>query len=138
MTKRVILIISVVLAFLFITNVTFAQNTARNAANTVSQGVHNAGSRVGGAVRGTMDHVEDGMQRDGTHQRGIHHVRSETNPTAANRNNYMATRTSVPFTDNHRTNQIITWSVLAVVGLVIIATVWYYTANTTRTRRDLD
>ena len=141
MTKKLVLIISVVLAFLFITaNIAFAANALHNAGERVSDGVHNAGAAVGGAVRGTVDNVQNAARRDGrhdgTHMTGVHHTRTHTNPMGANRDGYTATRTNAPFTAGTRTANIVTWSVIGVAALVIVSAVWYYAAH--NSRREID
>ncbi|MCL2383042.1 MAG: hypothetical protein FWC79_02545 [Oscillospiraceae bacterium] len=149
MTRRLVLLISVVLAFLFITNVSFAAtkpNTAnrmsrgiQNAAERITDDVEDAGSAVGGAVRGSMNRVRNTVD-DGVRTRdaraphvtrdGVNHTTTRTATT--NNARYQATRTNAPFSTAPTTGQIITWTVLGIVGLIIISAIWYYAARTTR------
>ena len=126
MTKRIVLLVSVVLSALFIMNVTFATGAVENFTN----GVRNAGHNVGRAVEDTMENAGQRLNNmDGKHHdyaRREHDRRAE---------NFEAVRTNAPLTTSRTTANIVTWTALAVAGLVIIAVVWRYAAQHDETRR---
>ena len=152
MTKRLLLVISVVFAVLFIGSVSFA-NTAEkitdgihHASEKAAEGLENAGHAVKNSVTKTTDNIGnafhdgmndvDHMSRNTNHRPGVHHTRTHIN----HHPNYRVTRTNAPYSGapTNNTARITTWTVLAVVGITLIVLAWYMAARSSHGRGDRD
>ena len=93
-----------------------AENVMEDAGKSVVNGVKDGANAVGNGARDVANGIDNGMNRD--------------NRTSGNNGGYTATRTSA---DTGATglfgnvsNDVWTWMVLAIVGIIIVALVMYY------------
>jgi len=133
MTKRIVLLISIVLGVLFIANVTFATHAVEN----FTEGVRNAGANAGRAVERTVEHAGERINdMDGRDGRRDDYARREQDRRSEN---FHAIRTNAPYTTTSTTtSQIVMWTAVTIAGLVIIAVVWRYATQTNERRTDRD
>lgn len=137
-----------IFTFAFIPNV-FANTGMDNAVNGIRNFVGGAENVVEDAGKGVVDGVKDGVNAVGNGARdvvnGIDNGMNRDNRTTGvtmNNGGYTATRTSA---DTGATglfgnvsNDIWTWMVLAIVGIIIVALVMYYAKQNNMTTYDHD
>ena len=131
MLKKSLIILSVVCALLFISTLSFAvtSNDVKNGISNVTDTVVDGAANLGNDVRNGVGTVENGING------AVRNIgdNNNTNNNALNNqpnNNYNATRTSAGMTTQTNTGfgntTLWTWLILAVIGIVIVALVWYY------------
>jgi len=125
MTKKVILIVSIIFSIFAIGTLTFATNTMHdmgntimNSATTVKDSVVNGGRTVGNTISNSMTHSSD-VNR-GTTTR-------TTTPYTGTTQGYTATRTAATATTISNTTWI--WLIVGATTLAIAGMVWYYMAT---------
>ena len=133
MNKKSLFIIGLLMAtiLIFATTLSFATdgNGAMNGVNDAVNGVRNT---VGGA-----ENAVEGAVKDVTNTTNMGITRNNTQST-----NYTANRTATTGTTNNAnagtflgmSSTMWTWLILAVAVVAIIALVWYYSNQLTRTR----
>lgn len=126
-------ILLTIFTFAFISNV-FANTGMDNAVNGIRNFVGGAENVMEDAGKGVVNGVKDGANAVGNGARdvanGIDNGMNRDDRTAGNNGGYTATRTSA---DTGATglfgnvsNDVWTWMVLAIVGIIIVALVMYY------------
>lgn len=151
MLKKSLITIIVFFILAIISNPVFATNLAGDAQNTLNNirgGVQNMASDTGNSI----EHAKDGISN--MLNNGVNDAKNTTSNvendsknimndvtgndykgTASTDNGYTATRTSTADATSTTTSNTATiWVVLAVVGIIIVALVWYYGAQTQNTR----
>lgn len=126
-------ILLTIFTFAFISNV-FANTGMDNAVNGIRNFVGGAENVMEDAGKGVVNGVKDGANAVGNGARdvanGIDNGMNRDNRATGNNGGYTATRTSA---DTGATglfgnvsNDVWTWMVLAIVGIIIVALVMYY------------
>lgn len=126
--KKIVLIFTLIATILLVTSsYIFATDTVQNDAMKATDGVRNV---VGGAENVVENVAKDGA--DGI-KNGINTVGNTTsNLTNAttNNGNYTATRTATETgTNTGVMNNAWTWIIVAIIAIVIIAVIWYYSTR---------
>ena len=139
MKKKSLFIVGLLMAviFMFATTLSFATdgNGAMNGINDVVNGVRNTVGGAENAVEGAVKDVTNTTKNatDNTTNMGIN--RNDTQST-----NYTANRTATTGTTTNAgtflgmSSTMWTWLILAIAIVAIIALVWYYSNQLTRTR----
>ena len=139
MKKKSLLIVGLLIAviLMFATTFSFATDDhgAMNGVNDAVNGVRNTIGGAENAVEGAVKHVTDTTKNatDNTTNMGIN--RNDTQST-----NYTANRTATTGTTTNAgtflgmSSTMWTWLILAVAVVAIIALVWYYSNQLTKTR----
>lgn len=151
MNKKILLSVILLTAFIFSFNCVFAENTTNTPANTVNDSMNKAGNTVenaGNAVRdagnsamNAVNNVVDGTQNaintltedrtDNNSNTGAtnNHDNNNMSMTGTTNNgnrNYTTTRTANEGTLLGMNATTWTWLIMGIVGIAIIALVWYY------------
>ena len=127
MKKKSLLIVSVLLAILFISSISFANNEVKNdihnATDTVVDGAENLAEDVRNGIGNAEDAIENGVRDAGT---AI--TDGANDMTRTDNSGYTATRTTASDTTTNNTmnSTLWTWIALAIAAVVIVGLVWYY------------
>lgn len=127
MKKKSLLIVFVLLAILFISSISFANNEVKNdihnATDTVVDGAENLAEDVRNGIGNAEDAVENGVRDAGT---AI--TDGANDMTRTDNSGYTATRTTAAdaTTNNTMNSTLWTWIALAIAAVVIVGLVWYY------------
>lgn len=137
MLKKALIILSIFCLIIFTSNFVFASNMVNGARDMLNDAEHGIENMVNGATNaakdaknGVTDMMED--MGDGV-KKGADDVKRGTEDMArgmTNNTGYTATRTSA--TDGMTSNpgNALVWIILAIVGVAIVALVWYYATQT--------
>lgn len=136
MRKKSLIIVSVLLAILFISTASFANNDLKNgihnATDTVVDGAENLAEDVRSGIGTAENVIEDGARNIGTAiSDGVNDVAGAAN------SGYTATRTTASDITNSNTmnSSLWTWVSLAIAAVVIVGLVWYYGTQHNDTER---
>lgn len=141
MTKKILLVLAIILAFT--ANLVFAATSdmVSNAGNSVK----NVVSDIGNGIKDGAEDIKEGVQGVGngtsnvmkTEENNMADNSKTTGITNANNDRYNATRTATTTNVNSNNTMTWTWFILAVATILIVGLVWYYgTQNDTRTNRN--
>lgn len=138
MLKKSLIILSIFCLIIFTSNFVFAanmvdgtkdmlDNAGRGIENMVN-GATNAAKDAKNGVTGMMEDMGEGIQNGADDvKRGTEDMaRGVTN----NNNGYTATRTSATDGIANNPGNALVWVILAIVGVAIVALVWYYATQT--------
>ena len=150
MNTRTILTIIIIFALIFFTNNIFAtnntqqgnstiQNVMENAGNGIRNVVNGTGNIVGGAISGISQEMSN-MGNDIT--KGMQNMEENTgnmNGLSNTNSNYNAERTATAGNDTTAPTSTFfgmdsttwTWIIMGIVGIAIIALVWFYSKQRT-------
>ena len=148
MTKKSLIAVFVFCLIALISTSVFASNivdgVAGNTLNGIRDGVQNMTNDAGGALENAKDGIENMINNDEntsnfTDNDAVGMTDNSTDEgttnTGMSAGNYTASRTTASdMTNGNGANTATTWIVLAIVGIVIIALVWYY--GTQKSDRD--
>lgn len=134
MKKITLIAITTILAVILFGISSFAANNiASDAVNGVRNVVGGAENAVGGAISGMTNGVRNGMSAVGNTVHDAGNTMKSGMTTDTNNNGYNATRTA---TTRMATNNSATflgmnatawgWLIMATVGIITVALVWYY------------
>lgn len=133
MNKKVFL--TTLLILLFVISMFTYSFAANSTASDVRNTVMDAGNTIGDTIMAGKNTVVDGTKNlvNGTANLGKSTMNTEGNtegsmPTTGN-SDYTATRTATDAGNLGMTTNGWTWLILGIVGIVIIALVWYYGAQ---------
>ena len=152
MTKKLLIIVSVLFALLFISTASFAVthnpvNAIHNTTSGAIQGVNNAVHNTANNVRNSAHNVTHPNTGTTTHQgttgttthQGTTGARTHLNTPNRVGTRYGTTRTAAdttPTTHTARTTaNVVTWVVLGVAAVVIIGLIWFYASSDVRRDR---
>ena len=146
MTKKILIALMILFATLFLSNTVFAESAIQNGMNDAGSEVKDSWNKIGGAVqdvgnnvRGAINSVE-GAANDAMN--GNKHNDNQNNDQNKgimnNDNGYTATRTSTDTENNvlGMNSTAWTWAVIVVLGVAIVALIWYYEAQKTPEKRN--
>ena len=135
MTKKIILIFSIILCSFFIFTYSLATNElkdaaedVRNGVGNVENGIENVAKDVTGAIRNGSNDVEragENMTND---------MSTDNSSNNGNDDQYSATRTATGTLGT--SNMVWTWIILAIIAAAIIGLVWYYAMQKNNTHND--
>lgn len=141
MNKKILITLFSIFTFIFaisfssIILATDGNNLANNAGNAVkdlgngaSQAVKDTGDNVGNAVSNVGNDI-------GAMGNDVRKKVENTGNMITNTNDYEATRTAANV-NNQATNNVWTWVILAIIVAIIIALVWYYSAQNNNINRN--
>ena len=149
MKNKSFLMVSIILALLFISTISFANNDmgndikngihsitdtavdgTANLANDVRSGIQNAENAVENGVKNIGNAISDGAQNM-ENEMSDDNMNNVGSAITDDNNGYTTTRTSTA--DAGATgvmdSSVWTWVILAIAGVVIIGLVWYYAAQ---------
>lgn len=152
MSKKIILSVIVLIVMTLSFNCVFAADMAQDASNTVNDSidktqntmndmgnaVKDAGNSamnatndvVNGAINGTMNVVNE-ITQDRNTSTTNHNDNNMNMAGTTNNGNYTATRTAAEDTTLLGMNATTwTWLIMGIVGIAIVALVWYYSMQT--------
>lgn len=153
MSKKIILSIGILIAAVLSYSFVFAENMMQDATNTVNSSidktqdaVNNAGNAIKDAgnsvmnatnnvVNGTMNAVDD-LTRDRNTNPTNTSDSYDSNQNMNNNSRYSATRTSNQGTLLGMNSTMWTWIIMGIVGIAIVALIWYYSMQTTDNNYD--
>ena len=98
MKKKLILIVSILFAILFISSISFANNDVKNGIHNVTDGIVDGTERLGDDVRSGISNAEDTVR----------------------------TTASDITTNNTMNASLWIWLTLSIAAVIIVALVWYY------------
>lgn len=142
MKSKLLIIFSIILAILFISTISFANNDVKNgihsATDTMVDGVSNLANDVRSGVRTAENVIEDGAKNlgnaisDGAQDLGntVSDGINDVDRTITDNDGYTTTRTATGTTSNTMNSSLWTWIILAVAAVIIVGLVWYYAAQT--------
>ena len=147
--KKKLFITAIILAFFSLffvsfssanTNMDNAVNSIRNFVGGTENMVENVGQDVANGVKNGMNTVENGSEKM---TNGMENAMNNMGTSYMNGNNgYTATRTSTDTGSTgifgNVTNNVWTWAILAVVGIVIVSLVMYYAKQSNITTYNSD
>lgn len=127
MKKKLFLILSILVAILFISSISFANNDIKNGIHNVTDGVIDGTERVGNDVREGISNAEN-MVKNGVKDIGTAVSDGAKDVVGTMDNGYSAVRTTASDISNTNTmsSSIWIWGTLAIAAFVIVALVWYY------------
>ncbi len=137
MTKKIIITLAIILCAIFATTYSFATNEikngvmdaandVRNVVGDVENGVENVAKDAAGAIReGTNDVENAGENMTGDVMNQNTNGTTTSNNDNMNNDGYSATRTATDVTGG-MSSTMWTWIILAIVGVAIVALVWFY------------
>lgn len=120
-------------------------NDVKNAAGNVGNALANTSNDAKGAIKKAEDTVENGANdiknaisnTAGTVTNGTENTVADMSGTLTNNDTYTATRTSATNSGFLGMSSISwTWLILAIVGIAIVALVWYYGSQYEHTNYD--
>lgn len=135
MTKKILIAIGILFSLVVFSSTVFATDELQKAGDGIRNFVGGAENVVEDAAKGAGDAVKSGANTiGGSTKNAMTAVTNSTNSnyrstTGANNNGYSASRTSADATFAGMSGNMWTWTILAIVGVAIIALVWYYTAQ---------
>lgn len=130
MKKKSLIIVSVLLAILFISTVSFANNEIKNGVHNVTDGVIDGAENLGRDIRSGVGTAENTIE-NGAKNIGNAITDGVNSVTRTNNAGYTATRTTATGATNNTTmnSSLWTWIILAIAAVVIVGLVWYYAAQ---------
>lgn len=128
MSKKILLLVLILLAIIFISNFSLAANTVKSTINSIdddianlSNGLKNGTSALGNNLQGAMNNAGNAIKS------------GENTIDRAAANTYVATRTATDNLNNQNMNATWwTWIIIGIAAIVIIALIWYYTVQDNR------
>lgn len=127
MTKKVLITILALIATLFFTSSVFANTAAENGARDVGTEMKDSFNKLENGAENVGNNVKGAVTNAGETLTG-HNNNNNNNNNHNTNTGYTTTRTSA--TNNGlfgmNTSTMWTWIVLAIVGIAIVALVWYY------------
>lgn len=149
MYKKLLIISTFLSLLIFSFSVCFANNMVQDAANGVKNVVGGAENAVEGAVKGISNATKDATANFENSANNMtnnminnnntnnNHDGTNINTTTGNTgNNYTATRASTTDGTFMGMNSTVwTWLILGVVGIAIIALIWYYSTQVNSSNR---
>lgn len=147
MAKKSLITVFVFCLIALISTNVFAMNISEGATNTLNgirDGVQNMANDAGGALENAKNGIENMMNNDGntagsTDNDAMGMTDNSTDEGTTNNGatagDYTASRTTASdVTNRNGMTSATTWIVLAIVGIAIVALVWYY--GTQKSDRD--
>lgn len=127
MRKKLILIVSILFAILFISSISFANNNIKNGIHDVTDGVVDGTENLKNDVRDGISTAENTVE-DGVKDIGTAVSDGAKDIVGTMDDGYSALRTTASDVSNANTmnSSIWIWVTLAIAAFVIVALVWYY------------
>lgn len=127
MRKKLILIVSILFAILFISSISFANNDVKNGIHGVTDSIVDGTERLGDDVRNGISNAEDTVE-NGARDIGTAVSEGAKDMTQTAGNGYSAVRTTAAdvTTSNTTNSSLWIWLTLAIAAVIIVALVWYY------------
>ena len=148
MSKKILLTVGLLIAFIFTFAVTFSfatDNMAMNVVNDVSNGARDAVNGAENMVEGAVNGVTGASQNMTNSVEGSMNNMANTMTNGMTNNNQMSnyttgrTATTRTATNNNAfmgmTSTAWTWLILGIAAVAIIAMVWYYSNQVSNSRR---
>ena len=147
MKNKSLILVSIILAILFISTISFANNDMSNdikngihgVTDTMVDGTANLANDVRSGIQAAENAVEDGARNvgnaisEGAQDIGNTVTNGMDNADEAltdNNNGYTAARTTTDMANAGTTNSSLwTWIILAIAAVVIVSLVWYYASQ---------
>lgn len=138
MKRKTLLIVLILIAILFINNVSFATNEVKNDVHSVTDTVVDGAGRLGNDVKNGIGTAEGAIENgardlgntfsDGINDIGDTVTNGMQSVTGTMNSNYNATRTTASDLANTNTMNfsVWTWVTVGIAGIVIVGLVWYY------------
>lgn len=127
MKKKLILIVSILFAILFISSISFANNDVKNGIHNVTDSIVDGTERLGDDVRSGISNAEDTVE-NGVKDIGTAVSEGAKDVTQTADNGYSAVRTTASdiTTNNTMNASLWIWLTLSIAAVIIVALVWYY------------
>lgn len=128
MTKKILLVLAIVLSFT--TSLVFA--TTNDMVSNAGNSVKNVVSDVGNGIKNGAEDIKDGIKDMGN---GVSNMMTTDKNTdnmsnertmSTNNNGYTATRTASTTNTDSSNTLTWTWFIIAVATILIVGLVWYY------------
>lgn len=144
MTKKIVTILVACFALLLFSNIVFAENAGEEVKDSwdkTTQSMQNAGKTVENTMKATGNNIEGTMKNAGDKMSSsvtgtTHNIRTN-NPIHNNPTAYNATRTSTNtgFLGMGNNTMWSTWLIIAILAVAIVALVWYYGMQNTKSTK---
>lgn len=138
MTKKILIVLTILFATLFLGSSVFAATAVENGTKDIGTEVKDSWDKLGGAVQNIGNNAKNAVSNADNSENSSMTTNNNTNTNntksmlsgTTNNNGYSATRTSAVGNNVFGMNSTAwTWFILAVVGAIIIALVWYYSSE---------
>ena len=132
MKKKLILIVSILFAILFISSISFANNDVKNGIHNVTDSIVDGTERLRNDVRSGIGNAENTVE-NGAKDIGnaVYDGARDVAETAGNGYSAVRTTASDLNSNNNQASYVWIWTSVIIAAIVIVALVWYYgTENT--------
>lgn len=146
MNKKILLTTVFIAILVFSFNCVFATNMVNDAQNTMNDSMNKTGNAVRDAGNGVMNAVNgvvDGTKNAVNELTDDRNTDNNNNNTAmtgstTNNSNYTTTRTANDGTMLGMSATTWTWLIMGIVGIAIVALVWYYSMQNDTANRNYE
>lgn len=135
MTKKIFIALTILFATFFLSSSVFAVDTIEDGLKDMGTEAKDSWDKLGGAVQNVGNNTKSAMDNMGDKAKSAMNNDDNNNDD----DGYQATRTSA-MTNNGNlfgmNSTTWTWFILGIVGVVIVALIWYYASEQTNTGRN--
>lgn len=135
MAKKILISFMILFAVLFLSSNVFAMNNDQNAGQDIKSEMKDSWNKLGDSMQNAGNNVKGAIDNVGNNAKEM-----MNNNDNSKKDGYDVTRTSARASDNSSMGMMnsttLTWTVFIVLGIAIIALVWYYAMNQQNTKNN--
>lgn len=135
MAKKILISFMILFAVLFLSSNVFAMNNDQNAGQDIKSEMKDSWNKLGDSMKNAGNNVKGAIDNVGNTAKEM-----MNNNDNSKKDGYDVTRTSARASNNSSMGMMnsttLTWTVFIVLGIAIIALVWYYAMSQQNTKNN--